>query len=68
MVLRSATSLRGALEGMGPENRDFLGPWNGTSEGRLIGEGNFLADDEINRFLQHPFIKQVNIKIVPLAM
>ncbi len=26
MVLRSATSLRGALEGVGPENRDFLGP------------------------------------------
>jgi hypothetical protein len=23
MVLRSATSLRGALEGVGPENRDF---------------------------------------------
>ncbi len=26
MVLRVATSLRGALEGVGPENRDFLGP------------------------------------------
>ncbi len=26
MVLRSATSLRGALEGVGPENRDFFGP------------------------------------------
>jgi hypothetical protein len=25
MVLRRATSLRGALEGLGPENRDFLG-------------------------------------------
>jgi hypothetical protein len=23
MVLRGATSLRGALEGVGPENRDF---------------------------------------------
>ncbi len=34
MVLRgaSATSFRGALEGVGPENRDFFGPWNGTSE------------------------------------
>ncbi len=32
MVLRSATSLRGALEGVGPENRYFFGPWNGTSE------------------------------------
>ncbi len=26
MVLRRATSLRGTLEGVGPENRDFFGP------------------------------------------
>ncbi len=26
MVLRGATSLRGALDGVGPENQDFLGP------------------------------------------
>ena len=26
MVLRSATLLRGALEGVGPKNRDFFGP------------------------------------------
>jgi hypothetical protein len=26
MVLRGATSLRGALEGVGPEKRDFFGP------------------------------------------
>ncbi len=26
MILRGATSLLGALEGVGPENRDFLGP------------------------------------------
>jgi hypothetical protein len=26
MILMGATSLRGALEGVGPENRDFLGP------------------------------------------
>ncbi len=32
MVLRGATSLRGALEGVGPENRDIFGPWNSTSE------------------------------------
>jgi hypothetical protein len=25
-VLRGATSLRGALEGVGPENGDFFGP------------------------------------------
>ncbi len=36
MVLRGATSLRGALEGVGPENRDFFGPWNGTSEASAI--------------------------------
>ncbi len=32
MILRGATSLWGALEGVGPENRYFFGPWNGTSE------------------------------------
>ncbi len=32
MILRGAISLRGALEGVGPENQDFFGPWNGTSE------------------------------------
>ncbi len=32
MVLRGATSLRGALEGVGPENLDFFGSWNGTNE------------------------------------
>jgi hypothetical protein len=26
MILMSATSLRVALEGVGPENRDFFGP------------------------------------------
>jgi hypothetical protein len=26
MILRGATSLRGALERVGPENRDFFGP------------------------------------------
>ncbi len=39
MVLRRATSLRGALEGVGPENRDFLGPEMPTSD-RYIG--NFM--------------------------
>ncbi len=36
MVLRGATSLRGALEGVGPENRDFFGPWNGRSKASAI--------------------------------
>jgi hypothetical protein len=27
MILRGATSLQGALEGVGPENRDFFGPF-----------------------------------------
>ncbi len=36
MILRVATSLRGALEGVDPENRDFFGPWNGTSAASAI--------------------------------
>ncbi len=36
MILRGATSLWGALEGVGLENRDFFGPWNGTSEASAI--------------------------------
>ncbi len=36
MILRGATSLRGALVGVGPENRDFFGPWNGMSEASAI--------------------------------
>jgi hypothetical protein len=39
MVLRGATSLRGALEGEGPENLDFFGPWNGTSEAKQVPFG-----------------------------
>ncbi len=30
MVLRRATSIQGALEEVGPENRDFFGPWKGN--------------------------------------
>ncbi len=36
MVLRRATSLLVALEGVGPENRDFLGPEMATSEASAI--------------------------------
>jgi hypothetical protein len=36
MVLMRATSLRGALEGVGPENQDFLGPEMATSEASAI--------------------------------
>ncbi len=36
MVLRGATSLWGALEGVGLENRDFFEPWNGTSKASAI--------------------------------
>jgi hypothetical protein len=45
MVLRGATSLRGALEGVGPENRDFFGPWNGAFLSiwkKKIGKSNKL--------------------------
>ncbi len=42
MILRGATSLWGALEGVGLENQDFFGPWNGTyraikTTGTLVG-------------------------------
>ncbi len=36
MFLMGETSLLGALEGVGPENRDFFGPWNGTSKASAI--------------------------------
>jgi hypothetical protein len=36
MVLMRATSLRGALEGVGPENQDFLGPEMATSAASAI--------------------------------
>jgi hypothetical protein len=42
MVLRGATSLRGALEGVGPENRHFFGPGNGTSEASAISGPSLL--------------------------
>jgi hypothetical protein len=32
MILMRANLLQGGLEGVGPENRDFLGPEMGTSE------------------------------------
>ena len=37
MVLRSATSLLGALEGVGPENLDFFGPkWHDVAPLKTI--------------------------------
>jgi hypothetical protein len=36
MVLMRATSLQRALEGVGPENQDFLGPEMATSEASAI--------------------------------
>ncbi len=54
MILRGATSLRGALEGVGPENRDIFGPWNGTSEASAIWaqknrEGVCVIGKAVNR-------------------
>jgi hypothetical protein len=37
MVSRGATSLRGTLEGVGPENRDFLGPEMAPAKGVPFG-------------------------------
>jgi hypothetical protein len=48
MVLRGATSLRGALEGVGPENRDFFGPsgaWNFVSWIELIADPHDVDAD-----------------------
>ncbi len=44
MVLRVATSLRGALEGVGPENRDFFGPKK-VEIFRYIG--NFMYQSDV---------------------
>ncbi len=30
MILMRANPLQWPLEGVGPENRDFFGPWNGN--------------------------------------
>ncbi len=56
MVLRSATSLRGALEGVGPENRDFFGPCNGTSEASAI----WAQKSCDNRYINSYFIITMN--------
>jgi hypothetical protein len=49
MVLRGATSLLGALEGVGPENLDFLGT-NGTRFARAIS-----GPKKVSIFRVHPF-------------
>jgi hypothetical protein len=36
MILMRANPFRGPEEGVGPENRDFFGPLNGTSEASAI--------------------------------
>jgi hypothetical protein len=52
MVLRGATSLRGALEGVGPENLDFFGPkWHSrkqsTEKVNTVLEGKH-STEEVN--------------------
>jgi hypothetical protein len=37
IILRDATSLLGALEGVGPENRDFLKPFQGPKMSQFSG-------------------------------
>ncbi len=34
MILLRANSLLGPLEGMGPEDQDFVGPWNGHKQSK----------------------------------
>jgi hypothetical protein len=52
MILMGATSLWGALEGVGPENRDFFGPWNGTSEVSAIwAQNHYVPRHKNNRYI-----------------
>jgi hypothetical protein len=64
MVLRSATALRGALEGVGPENRDFFGPWNGTSEASAIwaqkSQNHYVPRHKNNRYI-HSYNMQYTV-------
>ena len=46
--------LLGPLEGVGPENRDFFGPWNGTSEASAIwAPGNDVALLKTIKYKRH---------------
>ncbi len=49
MVLSAATSLLGALEGVGPENLDFLGP----HDNRFVRAISGLK--KVSIFRAHPF-------------
>ncbi len=46
MILMGKNPFWGPLEGMGPENRDFFGPWNGNERGEchLVPKKSRLKD------------------------
>ncbi len=53
MVLRHATSLRGALESVGPENQDFFGPWNGNERSPSSALSNDIARLKTIKYKRH---------------
>jgi hypothetical protein len=69
MVLRRATSLRGALEGVGPENLDFFGPWNGMSEASAIWTlSNDVAALKTIKYKRHKNNRYVGSFMYPSAV
>jgi hypothetical protein len=53
MVLRQATSLRGALESVGPENQKFFGPWNGNEQSPSNAPSNDVARLKTIKYKRH---------------
>jgi hypothetical protein len=51
MILMRANTFRGPLEGQGPENRDFLGPLNGSERSECHFGPNKLSKYEIGPLL-----------------
>jgi hypothetical protein len=66
MILRGATSLRGALKGVGPENQDFFGPWNGTSEASAIWFQKGNSEEGFSKHFQNLLrnFKETNKKLI----
>jgi hypothetical protein len=61
MVLRGATSLRGALEGVGPENRDFFGP-------KKVESSNDVAPLKTSKYKRHKINWYIGSFMYPSAV
>jgi hypothetical protein len=70
MVLRGATSLRGALEGVGPENRDFFWAlkWHKRSECHLGPKKSILGGGKLKVCLQGEVLVRNVIHYVPVLL